>query len=38
MDSWEQWVVIFLVGWAVVHSFIDWQMKKKVDELEKKVK
>lgn len=33
MDSWEQWVVIILAAWAVVHTIIDMQVKKKVDDL-----
>jgi len=38
MDSWEQWVVLILVVWAVIHTVVDMQMKKKVDELEKMMK
>ena len=36
-DSWEQWVVAALVVWAIPHSIMDWQMKKKVDEMEKQM-
>ena len=38
MDSWEQWVVVILALWAVVHTFVDMQVKKKVDEMEKMMK
>ncbi len=37
-DSWEQWVVAILVLWAVVHTFVDMQVKKKVDMMEKEMK
>ena len=38
MDSWEQWVVLILVLWAIIHTFVDMQVKKKVDMMEKKMK
>jgi len=37
MDSWEQWVVVILALWAVVHTFVDMQVKKKVDMMEKQM-
>ena len=36
--SWEQIVVIIIVLWAVVHTFVDMQVKKKVDQMEKDMK
>ena len=37
-ESWEQWVVAILLIWAIIHTFVDMQMKKKVDEMEKLLK
>ena len=36
--SWEQIVIVIVVLWAVVHTFVDMQVKKKVDQMEKDMK
>jgi hypothetical protein len=36
--EWYGWVVIVVVFWAILHTYMDMQIKKKVDELEKELR
>jgi len=34
--SWQDIVLIILVAWAVIHTYMDFMQSKKIDKLEKK--
>jgi hypothetical protein len=35
--SWSEILVIVVVVWAVIHTFVDYKMSQKVDKLEKEL-
>lgn len=35
--AWEQYLIVLVVIWAMAHSYMDYKLMKRVEELEKKV-